>query len=838
MNKFDVCGFCPFMSDKVEVPYAGSKNASVIMVGDTPHHEEERKKVPFAGKSAALISKVLDTTNLSKRDVFFTNACRCGFNKDTDSTKDINQALRQCRNFLSLAIKQMQPKLIIVMGAYALQQVLGKKSIMKNRGKFVYSEEYECNVFITVNPRYSLRGANKDYPNIKFNMMSMQEKMPFQDFKQVARFFDNGCKPPTIDENYHEVPDFNDYRDSSIVAFDYETTGLNVYDPAIKLLSVSMSMEKGVAGVYVFDDHEESVQHVHPSFKEIMENPSIDKVVASRPFDESFSKVKLGIDTKGKVHDVLQMAHLVDENYYQYNLESVSDVYTDLSSIKDLAEGMRATLIDAPRETLINYSGVDSDATLRSFHSLKEEINKDKYLPTYYNKFVLPTQEMFRQIEYNGCKIDTKVLKDNESYAIELKEELHQKAIEELPEAIREDKKHKGNLRLSRSALIVDYLFTHKKGLRLKPSPRYITPKNKTPRTCEEHLVMFDHIPFVSYLLRWKKVEKVYGSYIKNLWGFISEGGFIHPSTLLTRTVTGRTVMLGPAIQTYPKRGEFAKLIREAVVAEEGWLLADRDLGQSELRIHAWLANDRMLLDAFDAGVDPHKQTAAMVSQKKIEDVTPEERQGAKGINFGAIFGSSAKGLSAYIRENYGVDYSVKECEGILKTFFARPNGYFKMAEYNKAVSREVGRKGFVRSPLGRLRRLPNAQGEDWRLKGDAERQAINFRTQSFSSDLALIAMFLFNQAIQASDRLRDSVKVLFFIHDAIMFTAKKEVMNETMALLKDCMQNRAVAYVTEHFKDKNGKPLKVGYPVITDGNMGLSWAGMEEMEEVKEEWR
>ena len=79
---------------------------------------------------------------------------------------------------------------------------------------------------------------------------------------------------------------------------------------------------------------------------------------------------------------------------------------------------------------------------------------------------------------------------------------------------------------------------------------------------------------------------------------------------------------------------------------------------------------------------------------------------------------------------------------------------------------------------MGRIRRLPEIYSntgdykKDGAVRSQAERQAINFPTQSFSSDLAIIGMFLFNKAIKEDPELKGNVKILFFIHDNIIFVA------------------------------------------------------------------
>jgi DNA polymerase-1 len=284
----------------------------------------------------------------------------------------------------------------------------------------------------------------------------------------------------------------------------------------------------------------------------------------------------------------------------------------------------------------------------------------------------------------------------------------------------------------------------------------------------------------------------------------------------MTRTVTGRSAVLNPPIQTYPVRSDWSYLIRECFIPDPGWLLASRDLSQSELRIAGWLANDTNILKAICNGIDLHTMTASILNDISIELVTKEMRQKAKPINFGLIYGLSAKSLQAYLWEEYDIRATQEECAEIRRKFFAYPNGYYGLTNYYAAISNELRTKGYVESVLGRRRRFPMAKNSQDFL-GQIERQAINFPVQSFSSDLALIGMMLFRKAL-IKHGLDADVKPMWFIHDSIIFQAKKRSMKYAMEILKVCMEIYAPAYIKKYFG------VKIGYPVESEGKIGNSW--------------
>lgn len=558
-----------------------------------------------------------------------------------------------------------------------------------------------------------------------------------------------------------------------------------------------------------------------------LQDPTIAKVFANQNFDIAALKLKHGIDVKGQCHDVLVMAHLLDENAHSYSLDSVATTYTDMNGIKDVAN----TIYDNPAEVteaeLVVRVGLDSDATLRAFNTIKSKLNEDKLLVRYYRNFIMPTLEMLTDTYFHGCKVDTSALKDSEQEAISTMDVLHRKAILELPPAITE--KYKDNISLSRSAMIQDYLFLHKQGLRLKPNKDYITEKTSMPQTTEEHLKLFSHIPFVRYLLEWKKIYKLYNSYLNNVWNYIREDGSVYPSTLINRTYTGRTTIYSPAIQTYPARGSLSKLINKIFIPDDGWVFGARDLSTSEMRIIGWLAGDKNILGAINSGIDIHKRTASAVFKVPVDEVTDKMRQASKATGFGFIYSmmpytKSGGGFKRYAKDLYSLEYTEQECVDIRDAFFSKPDGYYMLPAYHDQQKKSVRKHGYVRSPLGRLRRLPDAQQDaDWSKKAQAERQAINMPTQSFSSDIALIGMFLFNQEINTNSKFKGKVKPMWFIHDAIKFRSKEDIFSESMSLLKDCMENRSKEYVKKNFN------LEIGYRIDSDGKVGKNMAEMNE---------
>lgn len=815
---------CPYHeTGKVEVPYAGRPPADILIVGESPGREEILQGRPFVGPSGQILNAALDSIGYGRSNVVIANAARCLINKEDEGIKTINAALNCCRPKLVKIIEMTKPRVIIALGAVALKQLTGKQKIMENRGRFFWSEEFGCQIFCTVHPAYVMRGASREFWLKSPAKRTMKENLIFMDFQQVKKFLEEG-KVEQIDTSAYREGTIFDLkkmrREKKVIAVDFETTGLDLFNPNVRCLCVSFCAEPGKPIVIFADEAGLFPKEV----REILEDEKITKLVAARPFEERVCRQKLGFQMRGQIHDVLAIAHLLDENYHSYSLEAVADIYTPLKGIKELALGMRASLEELPKEQLLKYNAVDTDATLRAFNTMKVALKNDPQLLRYYSFFLQKAQDMFADVYFNGGRIDVDQLRTDEAALEATVQELHERCLHLIPQSIKD--KHEGKLQLSRPALVQDYLFLHRDGLRLRPDPNYLTPKTKKPQCSEDHLRQFPNNQFIDMYLRMRKAEKLLGTYITQLWQVMKADGRVYPSTLFTQTVTGRTVMKEPTIQTIPQRGEFAPYAKRAFVADNGWIFGARDLGQSEIRIMGWLANDPNILRALRENIDIHTMTAAIVNNVPVEQVTKDMRQKAKGVNFGFIYGMGAYKFRFYAKNEYGVEYTEQEAQNVRSAFFSYPRGYYMLPEYYKAQEAFVTQYGYVRSPIGRIRRLPGVHSRDEQERRMAFRQAINMRIQSFSTDLGLIGMYLFWQELKKRPTLAKNVKLMWFIHDAVYFQAKTKYFNQAMLLLKECMEVKAKAYVKEKFG------VEIGYPITSDGKSGVSWATLRDWKE------
>ncbi len=175
-----------------------------------------------------------------------------------------------------------------------------------------------------------------------------------------------------------------------------------------------------------------------------------------------------------------------------------------------------------------------------------------------------------------------------------------------------------------------------------------------------------DH-PLVAKLLQYRQAAKRASTYGKEWTEYLNPAtSRIHPSWQQIGTETGRMACRKPNLQQVPRD----PALRRAFRAPEGRVLLKADFSQIELRIAAAIAREGRMLGAFGEGKDLHALTAALVLGKPLEEVGKEDRQLAKALNFGLLYGLGAEGLRRYALTAYGVKMAPEEAQRLREAFF------------------------------------------------------------------------------------------------------------------------------------------------------------------------
>jgi DNA polymerase I len=186
--------------------------------------------------------------------------------------------------------------------------------------------------------------------------------------------------------------------------------------------------------------------------------------------------------------------------------------------------------------------------------------------------------------------------------------------------------------------------------------------------TSHHSLVPYLSHPLVAALLEYRRTSKALSTFLMPLPAMVhSATGRLHPHYGQDGAWSGRMSCGSPNIQQIPRDAAF----RACFTAPQGRKLVIADYSQIELRVAAEIAQDARMIAAYRDNEDLHRLTASLVSGKALSDISKQERQSAKAVNFGLIFAMGAKGLQAYAKDTYGIEMTLQEATNFRDRFFA-----------------------------------------------------------------------------------------------------------------------------------------------------------------------
>ncbi len=302
--------------------------------------------------------------------------------------------------------------------------------------------------------------------------------------------------------------------------------------------------------------------------------------------------------------------------------------------------------------------------------------------------------------------------------------------------------------------------------------------------------------PLPAKILDYRTLAKLKGTYIDALPALVNpKTGRLHTTFHQAVAATGRLSSSDPNLQNIPIRSEIGKKIRHAFVAEDGFQMVSADYSQIELRVLAHFSQDPAFLDAFRAGVDIHRRTAAEVFGVAEAGVSNEQRRIAKAINFGLVFGQSDFGLAQVLRIPRG------EAHKYIESYFGR---YARVRDYMDATIAEARRTRSVSTLLGRTRALPEIDSKRPQERNYAERIARNTPIQGSAADILKLAML---RTARGLSRFPE-VRLLLTVHDELVFEVPRADLDEFRPWVKHEME---AAY-------------ELAVPLVVDVYAGPSW--------------
>lgn len=548
--------------------------------------------------------------------------------------------------------------------------------------------------------------------------------------------------------------------------FDTETTSLDAL--TAEIVGMSFSFQKGKAYYIPTPADYTQAKAIVDIFKPLFENDRIEKVGQNLKYDILLLS-RYDVRVKGPLFDTMVAHYLIDPDT-RHNMDVLAENYLGYTpvSIKELigAKGKnQLNMRDVPVEQVKEYAAEDADITWQ-LHEVFRPLLQETYTLELAQQVEFPLIYVLAEVEKNGVKIDKATLK---TFSGTLEDD-----IKRLEITIYEKAGVQFNIASPKQ--LGEVLFD-----KLQLDPKAKKTKTGQYKTGEDVLLTLAHkSDIVQDILDFRQLQKLKSTYVDALPGLINaETGLIHTSYNQAVAATGRLSSTNPNLQNIPIRTEKGREVRKAFISRDvGNVLLSADYSQIELRLIAELSQDKNMLEAFQAGHDIHRATAARVYAVALDEVNGDQRRNAKAVNFGIIYGQSAFGLS----QSLGIPR--KEAAAMIDQYFAQ---YAGIRQYMTKAVEFAKEKGYVETILKRRRYLRDINSANMTVRGFAERNAINAPIQGSAADLIKVAMIRIQQDIEA---LQLKGKMIMQVHDELVFDVPQSEVEKFSEIIKDRMQN------------------------------------------------
>jgi DNA polymerase I len=516
----------------------------------------------------------------------------------------------------------------------------------------------------------------------------------------------------------------------------------------------------------------------------LLTDPTVPKAGHNIKYDWQVLR-QAGVELAGVAYDSMVASFVLDPGRRSHAIDTLClehlgramQVYADVTG-KGKAE---IPFAEVPIAAAAAYCGADS-GTVLALHDYMAPALRDIAMEPLLRDIEMPLVEVLTDMEWEGIAIDGEVFARLNA---ELGADLGRLEI-----AIAAVAGEALNLNSPRQLAMI--LFERQQLPVLK---RTKTGPSTDADVLEQLAAMGHELPRL--ILDYRELQKLKSTYVDTLPATVNRRtGRIHTSFNQTGAATGRLSSSDPNLQNIPIRTPRGEAIRKGFVPRPGWSFLVADYSQIELRLMAHLSGDPGFIEAFNQGGDIHRQTAALIFNVPVEQVTPDMRGRAKTINFATIYGQGPFALSRQL----GI--SQEDAKTFIARYFERFAGVRAFLDRQVRLARE---QGYVETLFKRRRYIPEIKDRNFNMRAYGERNAQNSPLQGSAADLIKLAMIHIHAAMRGRD-LRS--RMLLQVHDELVFEVPPEELETMRALVREHME----------------QVVELRVPLVVDIGVGPNW--------------
>jgi DNA polymerase-1 len=516
----------------------------------------------------------------------------------------------------------------------------------------------------------------------------------------------------------------------------------------------------------------------------LLEDPAVPKAGHNVKYDWQVLR-RAGIELAGLAFDSMLASFVLDPGRRSHAIDTLCLEHfgRTLQTYADLTGKGKAQIsyAEVAITAAASYCGADSGAVL-ALHDLFAPAIAEMAMAPLLRDIELPLVRVLTDMEWEGISIDRAVFARLNA---ELTGDLRR--LEGEIAAVAGE-----SLNLNSPRQLATILFEKQQ---LQVLKRTKSGPSTDADVLEQLAAMGHELPRL--ILDYRELQKLKSTYVDTLPTRVNRHtGRIHTSFNQTGAASGRLSSVEPNLQNIPVRSARGEAIRRGFVPRAGWQFLVADYSQIELRLMAHLSGDAGFIDAFRQGGDIHRQTAALIFNVPLAEVTPDMRARAKTINFATIYGQGPFALSRQL----GI--SQEDAKTFIARYFERFAGVRQFLDRMVQLARE---QGYVETIFKRRRYVPEVKERNFNMRAYGERVAQNSPLQGSAADLIKLAMIRIHAAI-AEQRLRS--RMLLQVHDELIFEVPPDELEAMRPLVREHMENVA--------------ELRV--PLVVDIGIGPNW--------------
>lgn len=753
MNKIvdTCCGLHP-----VSVTGSGcTDRGGVVILGIAAGREEIKKRDVFVGPAGQLLNATLEAAGWSRDKVFCTNLC-C-FNNDEPTLEEITL----CGPRLSAELNILQPKLLITLGSIVTNYITGYPKIGKVRGVPLYKNNSWAEYTMpTYHPSAVLRGQHGMIYDI------------LRDLTKIPAILNYQGPPPK--PNYTVVSSpvqaqvvLNSFKPGDLVALDIETSNKDIEQiDAYVDKFLCLALQNG-SNTYVFPADVCTDLKWPEDIKWLFHYGQFDTVGLrkyfgiSLPICEDTLLASYALDERsGRQSGIAGGIHRLKPNVREYCRAGFYEENVHRNSLE-------SDEVDKLHE----YNACDAYFTHELLYVQKPKLERENLQNLYYN-MLIPAANMYAETQFKGVRIDTRKYGE---LALKWIPKMH--GLETELVLMARDLGYPGLINLKSPKQLSNFLYQ-------------ILGLPGGPSTDIDHLNTLNH-EFVDKLIIYRLVQHHVDNYVVAIADDIKHDGYVHPSSLLHGTVTGRPSYRNPPVQTItqdynpilgPELAEFRSIF---IPDNDDYVIAELDYAQLEIWMAYGHSHDQQLYtdltsEYANTGKPNFHSRVAVDILHAVDDHSSawnSARFRSKKVTFGVMYMEGPNTLS---HPRFGIGCSVNEAKLHINNWYKR---YSTFKAWQDFRIKQAINDGELTTVFGRKRRLPLM------LDDKPRRQAGNYDIQSVGSD------YLLTSAIELHNLLNQyDSRILFTVHDSIVLHIAKKYLGQVLALAREIMTQPRIA--------------------------------------------